>query len=101
MYVASKFEDTKPLKLSGLVFMTDNTYTEQEVLVTEKQMLEVTDFNLLVPSPYRFLERFSKVSNASKQLFHMAQYLIELSLIEVEMLKYPASLIASSALFAA
>lgn len=39
MYVASKYEDVKPLRLSELVFITDNTYTEHEVLLTEKQML--------------------------------------------------------------
>ncbi len=39
MYIASKFEDIKPLRLADLVFITDNTYTEQEVLITEKQML--------------------------------------------------------------
>ena len=55
MYLASKFEDVKPLRLSELVFITDNTYTEQEVLITEKQMLETLDFDLVVPSAYRFL----------------------------------------------
>ncbi len=57
MYTASKFEDVKPLRLSELVFITDNTYSEQEVLTTEKQMLETLDFDLVVPSAYRFLER--------------------------------------------
>jgi len=72
MYVASKFEDVRPLRLSELVFITDNTYTEQEVLLAEKQMLETLDFNLVVPSPYRFLERWCCVSKASTQLFFMA-----------------------------
>jgi len=101
MYVASKFEDVKPLRLSELVFITDNTYTEQDVLITEKQMLETLDFDLVVPSAFRFLERFATVSGASRELFHMGQYLIELSLIEVDMLKHNPSLLASSALFSA
>ena len=64
-------------------------------------MLETLDFDLLVPSAFRFLERFSTISRASSQLFHMAQYLVELSLIEIDMLKYKPSLLAASALFSA
>ena len=70
MYISSKFEDVKPLRLSELVYITDNTYTEQEVLITEKQMLTTLEFDLVVPSSYRFLERFANVSHAQSELFH-------------------------------
>jgi G2/mitotic-specific cyclin-B, other len=92
MYVASKYEDVRPLRLSELVYITENTYTEKEVLVMEKKMLETLNFDLVVPSPYSFLNRFCIVSSANKVLFRMAHYLLELSLLEVEMLKYAPSL---------
>lgn len=92
MYVASKYEDVRPLRLSELVYITENTYTEKEVLVMEKQMLETLSFDLVVPSPYSFLRRFCIVSKANTVLFRMAHYLLELSLLEVEMLKYAPSL---------
>ena len=100
MFLASKFEDIKPLRLSELVFVTDSTYTEPEVLCIEQQMLETLDFNIVVPSAYRFLELFAEPCS-SREVFHMAQYLCELALLEVAMLKYKQSMLAASALFSA
>jgi hypothetical protein len=71
MFLASKFEDIKPLRLSELVFVTDSTYTEPEVLCIEQQMLETLDFNIVVPSAYRFLELFAEPCS-SREVFHMA-----------------------------
>jgi len=59
------------------------------------------DFNITTPSPYRFLERFTKIIEADTPLFNLARYLIELPLIEYRMLKYSPSNLAASALFLA
>jgi cyclin B len=63
--------------------------------------LTTLDFNITTPSPYRFLERFTKVINADTPLFNLARYLIELPLIEYRMLKYSPSLLSAAALFVA
>ena len=59
------------------------------------------DFNICTPSPYRFLERYTKVVNGDLVLFNLARYLIELPLIEYKMLKYCPSNLAASAIYLA
>jgi len=48
----------------------------------EHSILSTLDFNIHVPSSYRFLERFTKVADASPKIFNLSRYLIELPLIE-------------------
>ena len=67
----------------------------------ERDILRTLEFDLTTPTSYRFLQRFCKVAKASDRLFHLAQYLIELSLIEQRMLEYPPSMLAASALLLA
>lgn len=62
-------------------------------------MLMYLDFNVVSPSSYRFLERFSKIAGLSQKQFNLARYLIELPLIEYRMLKYSPSNLAASAVY--
>ncbi len=64
-------------------------------------MLSVLEFNITQPSPYRFLERFSRVAQADDKQCNLAKYLIELPLIEQRMLKYAPSNLAASAIYLA
>jgi cyclin B len=62
-------------------------------------MLMMLDFNIVNPSSFRFLERFSKIAGMNLKQFNLARYLIELPLIEYRMLKYSPSNIAASAVY--
>lgn len=61
--------------------------------------MQTLDFNITVPSSYRFLERFVKISSSDDLIFTYSRYLIELTLVEIKMQKYAPSLIAASALY--
>ncbi len=52
-------------------------------------------------SSYRFLERYSKIAKADSIVFYLAQYLLELALLDSKMNQYPPSLQASAALYVA
>ena len=64
----------------------------------ERSILVTLNFDLTICSSYRFLERFAKIAKAKPMTFHLAQYLIELTLLEHRMLLYSPSLIAAAAL---
>lgn len=64
-------------------------------------MLSTLDFDVTVPSAYRFLERFAKVDSSEEVVFHFACYLTELPLTDHRMLAYAPSNIAASALYLA
>ena len=85
-------------ELNDFVFISDSTFSKQEILEMERSILMTLQFDITTFSSYRFLQRFCKIAKAKDQLFHLAQYLIELTLIEHRMLIYPPSKIAASAL---
>jgi hypothetical protein len=75
----------------------------------EFEILTVLDFNLTFPTSFRFLQRFVKIvtlntpsdEEKDEELFHMSQYLLELSIMEYRMLKFSNSLKAASATYLA
>lgn len=101
MLIASKYEDIYPPPIGDFVYITDNAYTQQDILEMEFDMLKTLDFNTTFPSAYLFLNRYSKLMKADDMTFALARYLIELPLIEYRMLKYSASLTAASSLYVA
>lgn len=98
LLIASKYEEINVPIIDDFVFICDSAFSKDEILAMERSILIALEFDITNFSSYRFLERFCKIAKARNQLFHLAQYLIELSLIEHNMLIYPPSLIAASAL---
>lgn len=67
----------------------------------EQQILFKLEFQMSETSSYRFLERYSKIAKADSVMFFLAQYLLELALLDSKMNQYPPSLQASAALYVA
>ena len=67
----------------------------------EIKMLQTLDYNIDAPSSYFFLQRFGKIGDASPKQFNLAQYFLELSLMDSEPLKFCPSNQAASALYLA
>jgi cyclin A len=98
LLIASKYEEIYVPELNDFEFISDNTFTKEQILEMEREILMTLEFNIVTFSSYRFLQRFCKIAKARDQLFHLAQYLIELTLLEHRMLIYSPSKIAASAL---
>ena len=65
-------------------------------------MLNTLGFHLTVPTPYQFMSRFYKAAGADKQFQLLASFIVESSLPDYSMLKYPASgILAASAVYVA
>ena len=101
MLIATKYEEVKAFKVEDLIKFTNNAYTAEQIRQTELSILIKLQFSIKTPSPYTFLKHFATVAEADQKLFHLALYLIEISLIEQKMLAYKPSLLAASALFLA
>lgn len=99
MLIASKYEEIYAPEVRDFVYITDKAYTKEEVLDMEYHMLTRLDFNCTTPSSFRFLQRYAKVAQADELSFNLAQYLIELPLIEYKMLRYSPSMVAAAALY--
>lgn len=101
MLIACKYEEIYPPEVKDFVYITDNAYTKQEIQDMEYVMLKKFNFNVTVISPYRFIERLTKLSQDNEALFFLAQYMLELALVEYKMIKYKPSILASGAIYLA
>lgn len=99
--IASKYEDIYPPEVKEFLLAAENAYTRRQVLEMEVNVLNALEFKLTAPSAWGFLERFIQETSLTDQNRHLAEYLLELSLIEYHMLRYKASLQAAAAMLIA
>ncbi|XP_030525634.1 cyclin-A2-3 isoform X2 [Rhodamnia argentea] len=106
MLIASKYEEICAPRVEDFCFITDNTYTREEVLKMEGQLLKYFGFCIFAPTAKTFLRRFIRAAQAlytspSLELEYLADYLAELTLVEYDFLSFLPSLVAASAVFLA
>ncbi|CAN6896114.1 unnamed protein product [Brassica oleracea] len=104
--IASKYEEIFAPRVEEFCSITDNTYTRDQVLEMENQVLAHFSFQIYTPTPKTFLRRFLRAAHASYLSLHLeleflASYLTELTLIDYHFLKFLPSVIAASAVFLA
>ena len=101
MMIAAKYEEIYAPEIMDAVMITDKTYTREEILEMEGEILLALKFRLAHTSAYRFLQRYAMVHQADEKTTLLAHYLIDLALIEYKMLRYAPSNIAVAALYLA
>jgi cyclin B len=97
-FIASKFEEIHPPELHDWVYICDRAYTKQDILTTECTMLSTLSFQIMVPTAAHFFDVLEKANACDDVHRSLAQYLLELGLIDVRMLKYQPSHVVSAAL---
>jgi hypothetical protein len=102
MWVASKFEEVYPPTVREFVDMTDGTYSYQEALMMEQKLLAALSFDLAAPTTRLFLEAFAEqLRPLGNTALILAEYLLELALLEYACLQFKPSELAAAALYLA
>ncbi|CAL0331962.1 unnamed protein product [Lupinus luteus] len=101
MLLACKYEEVSIPVVEDLILISDKAYSRKEVLEMEKLMVNTLQFNMSVPTSYVFIKRFLKAAQADKKLELLAFFLVELSLVQYEMLKFPPSMLAAAGVYTA
>ncbi|KAJ8747974.1 hypothetical protein K2173_012947 [Erythroxylum novogranatense] len=106
MLIASKYEEINPPNVEDFCDITDNTYTKQEVVKMESDILNSLKFELGNPTMKTFLRRFTRIAqedykSVNLRLEFLGYYLAELSLLDYNCLKFLPSLVAASVIFVA
>ncbi|CAI9115901.1 OLC1v1016915C3 [Oldenlandia corymbosa var. corymbosa] len=104
MLIASKYEEITPPHVEDFCYITDNTYTRQDVVKMEFDILNFLKYEMGNPTPKVFLRRFTRVAredynNPDLRLEFLGYYLAELSLLEYACVKFLPSLIAAAVVF--
>jgi G2/mitotic-specific cyclin-B, other len=101
LLISSKFEEIFPPEVRDCVYITDNAYSRQEVLLMEQQILQVLDYQLCVPTGYHFLTRYLNLINASERLRFLSFYYAERNLQETVSYSHKPSSFVAAALYSA
>nr|AAD01794.1 cyclin B2 [Paramecium tetraurelia]AAD08959.1 mitotic cyclin-CYC1b [Paramecium tetraurelia] len=97
LFIACKYEEIYPPALKDFVYITDNAYVKSDVLEMEGLMLQALNFNICNPTAYQFLQKYSTDLDPKNKA--LAQYILELALVEYKFIIYKPSLIAQSVIF--
>lgn len=68
-----KYEEIYPPEIGEFVYITDDTYTKQQVLRMEKLLLKVLSFDLCSPSALSFISLFGCMMNIPEKVKFLAQ----------------------------
>lgn len=97
LLIAAKYEEIHPPHVADFVNVTDKAYSKDEIVKMEVLILEALNFQICTPTPMSFLDRYAQVNGCTESHKHLAQYLLELSVVDFNMVKYTPSHLAAAA----
>ncbi|XP_047083815.1 cyclin-A3-2-like [Lolium rigidum] len=105
LLVAAKFENDMH-KVGEYSDITDNTYTKQQVVKMEADILKLLKFEMGSPTARTFLRRYITMCRRgdrakARTLEFMCSYLAELSLLDYDCTMFKPSVVAAACLFLA
>ncbi len=99
MLIACKYEEIYAPEIRDFVYITDKAYTKEEILQMENEILAALQYNITVPSSFRYLELYNYFLKLDESSFMFCRYLLEHFLVDYKMLKYNPTLLASASLY--
>ncbi|KAL7541144.1 hypothetical protein ACHAXR_012085 [Thalassiosira sp. AJA248-18] len=107
LLIGTKYEETWHYTIEELVSLCANTYSGDQILEIETDILNTLDFRLTIPSPYTFLIRFLKaackdMSCGISAITTASKCILDMTLLSYHMNKeYLPSELAAMAVFLA
>jgi len=111
MWIASKIEEVEPPCAMDFVYISDNSYTKEQIADMELTVCTALEFRLSQVTPYHFVSEFLRASCAcgdpsccaaeNSLMKYMVLYLLEMSLLPSELAYTNASLKAAAAVYVA
>ncbi|XP_045895844.1 cyclin-A1 isoform X2 [Micropterus dolomieu] len=96
LLIAAKYEEIFPPELNEFVYITDSTYTKNQLVRMEHVFLKVLAFNMAAPTTNQFLRLFMSIHSVCANTENLALYVAELSLLEIDpFLQYTPSIMAA------
>lgn len=99
-FIAAKYQETYNVpEAKELVHLSANAFTKKDLLRLQAEIIKELDFNLIMNNTMKFMEPFVKIINMSTKNIHLTQYILELSILDMNFLKYKPSLLASAGIY--
>lgn len=101
MFIASKYEEVLSPHVENFKRITDNGFSEAEILSAERFVLSTLNYDLSYANPMNFLRRVSKADNYDIQSRTIGKYLTEISLLDHRFMAFRPSHCAAGAMYLA
>ena len=99
LLLSCKYEEIMLPKIEDFIYITDNAYIKKDVIDMENDILDVLNFDLIFPSPIKFYEYLALNFGFDRKKFLMGKYLMESFMVDLNWVKYRASVIACSCIY--
>lgn len=99
LLIACKYEEVTAPLVSDCVYITDNTYTKEQILWTERDILMTLGYKFTFPSILKFYDILALNFSFNEKEYYQGRYLIESFLIDYSVNKFSCSLIACSIIY--
>jgi len=97
--LASKFEERWPPTFEDMIYLSEDSYTRDDFIKAELDMLKVLDFDINIPISYRYLRRYAKCIGMDMKAMTVARFYLELTLQEYQFVGEQQSKLAAAALW--
>lgn len=98
LFLACKFDERCPPLIEDFLYICDDAYNRRDFILMEQSIFRTLDYDIGMPLSYRFLRRYSKCARASMETLTLARFILEMSLMEYEFIKYRESKMACACL---
>lgn len=95
--VAAKYEEISPPKIHEFSYITDHTYSKKEIISMECSVLLALNYEIVVTTPEHLRDRVQRLNGCDARQRSLVQYVLELALLDIRMLRHPPSMLVSSA----
>lgn len=87
--------------IEDFIFITNDTYSKEDVIEMEVDILKSLDFEINYPLSYSFLRRFSRCSSQTMEVLTLSRFILETSLMDHSLIDELDSKMAAAALLVA
>ena len=99
MLLSCKHEEIILPKIEDFIYLTDHAYKKQDVIDMENNILDTFNFDLIFPSAIKFYEYLALNFGFDRKKFLIGKYLMESFMVDLNWVKYRASVIACSCVY--
>lgn len=96
LFIAAKFEEGRPPTKAQLSYFTGYNCLEHQILHMEVKVLTALDFQIDAPTSVQFLDHLHHDNFCDSPHRSFAQYVLELSLLDLRSLLYKPSMLAAA-----
>jgi len=98
LLIASKLDEVIPPQVERLVYLSDFCFDDDALCAMELNIIKLLNFDLFCPTRAHYVERFSLAAELSDKEKQLMLYILDISILDIQLNRCPASKVAAAAL---